>query len=271
MAQTGSAVRLYGPDSLPLDVLNGVAVPAGTAALIPAVVDPTGSIARFIRGDALGRPDTLMGSWLGSTAPTVGIKTTAASIPVTMASDQPAIPVSITTSTTNSLPSYYAVFDRIAPAANKYMATLFNTSATRKAVVQRMWAFNWQFDNVASAGNMDQYVARITVRTAGAAVTIRSNDTTDILSAGIAADTNSTLVTENHVFKRIFMSNDELDLATQRVQDLLAFIGIGLVWERKEGMRGIVLRQNQGLSFRNLTASTNGSCSYIFEFTDEAV
>lgn len=95
MAQTGAAVRLYGPDSKPLDVQNGVAVPAGTSALIPAVVDPTGSLARFIRGDALGRPDTLMGSWLGSQAPTVGQKPMADSLPVTIASNQTSIPVSV--------------------------------------------------------------------------------------------------------------------------------------------------------------------------------
>lgn len=55
---------------------------------MPAVVDPTGSIARYMRGDSVGRPDTLMGSWLGATTPTVGQKTMAASIPVAIASDQ---------------------------------------------------------------------------------------------------------------------------------------------------------------------------------------
>ena len=95
MAQTGSGIRLFGPDGQPLDVANGVAVPAGTNALIPAVVDPTGSIARFIRGDALGRADVLLGSWFGSTAPTVGQKLMVDSIPVTMASDQSPISVSV--------------------------------------------------------------------------------------------------------------------------------------------------------------------------------
>lgn len=43
-----------------------------------------------------GRLDTNTGSWLGSTAPTVGQKTTANSVPVTMASNQPSIPVTFT-------------------------------------------------------------------------------------------------------------------------------------------------------------------------------
>ena len=42
-----------------------------------------------------GRLDTNLGSWLGSTAPTVGSKTSANSVPVVIASDQGAIPVTV--------------------------------------------------------------------------------------------------------------------------------------------------------------------------------
>jgi hypothetical protein len=41
-----------------------------------------------------GRLDTNVGAWLGSTSPTVGQKAMAASVPVALASDQSAIPVS---------------------------------------------------------------------------------------------------------------------------------------------------------------------------------
>jgi hypothetical protein len=54
-----------------------------------------------------GRLDTNTGAWLGSTAPTVGQKNMAASLPVTIASDQSAVPVSGTITanvgTTNGL------------------------------------------------------------------------------------------------------------------------------------------------------------------------
>lgn len=43
-----------------------------------------------------GRLDANVGSWLGSTTPTVGQKVRAQSLPVTLASDQPAIPVTFT-------------------------------------------------------------------------------------------------------------------------------------------------------------------------------
>jgi hypothetical protein len=41
-----------------------------------------------------GRLDANLGAWLGSTAPTVGQKAMASSVPVTLASDQPAVPIS---------------------------------------------------------------------------------------------------------------------------------------------------------------------------------
>jgi len=41
-----------------------------------------------------GRLDTNLGAWLGSTAPTVGSKTSANSVPVVIASDQSAVPIS---------------------------------------------------------------------------------------------------------------------------------------------------------------------------------
>jgi len=48
-----------------------------------------------------GRLDNNIGAWLGSTAPTVGSKTSANSVPVVIASDQGAIPISGTVTATN--------------------------------------------------------------------------------------------------------------------------------------------------------------------------
>lgn len=46
-----------------------------------------------------GRLDENIGAWLGSTAPTVGSKTSANSIPVVFASDQAALPLSANAAT----------------------------------------------------------------------------------------------------------------------------------------------------------------------------
>jgi hypothetical protein len=62
--------------------LRASAVPISTTQLPAALVG--------------GRLDTNTGAWLGSTAPTVGQKTSANSVPVVLASDQPSIPVAVT-------------------------------------------------------------------------------------------------------------------------------------------------------------------------------
>lgn len=167
-----------------------------------------------------------------------------------------------------SLPTFYAVFDRLAPATNKYMATLFNTSATRKVVVTNIWRCNWNL--VAQTGVvLDQYLARITARTAGGAITIFADDTADTLSAGITADTTSTSVTEAHIILRIFTTNEEATIAATNIAASLAVSEDAMsVYQRREGQRGLTLRQNQGLTIRNVTANTTLSVSYIYEFFD---
>jgi hypothetical protein len=168
-------------------------------------------------------------------------------------------------------PSYYAVFDRIVPAANKYMATLFNTSATRKVRIRRVWRFNWQI-TVVTGVLLEQYLARITARTAGTAVTIQADDTADTLSAGISADTNSSAVTEDHIVKRLFATSEEFVVGdVYVVENILALDPTQqLIYAPMLGGRGITLRQNQGITIRNVTSSTVGNVSYCIEFTDEA-
>lgn len=165
-------------------------------------------------------------------------------------------------------PTFYAVYDKIVPAANKYMATLFNTSATRKVIITHIWRLNWQVTGVVGI-LLDQYLARITARTAGGAITIFADDTADTLSAGITADTLSTSVTEAHVISRFFASGEEAALAaTGFPLNLMSLEDTQLVYQRREGQRGLTLRQNQGITVRNVTSNTLGSVSYIFEFFD---
>lgn len=170
----------------------------------------------------------------------------------------------------NTLATFYAVFDRVAPAANKYMATIFNTSASRIARINRIWVYNWQVGAVTGV-LLDQELRRISARTMGVAVTPVAGDSGDTLSAGITADTASTVVTEvtDALYQRIIAYSEEATLAqgyvTGREQDAGA-----LQYERPPWARGIVLRQNEGITIKNITSSTVGSVSYVFEFTDEA-
>lgn len=84
-------------------IASGGSVEAGTAA-DPLRVDPTGTTIQPVSSTQLpaalvgARLDTNNGAWLGSTAPTVGQKTGANSLPVVIASDQTAFTVNIGTS-----------------------------------------------------------------------------------------------------------------------------------------------------------------------------
>lgn len=94
---------------------GGGSVETGTATN-PLRVDPTGattqpvSIAGTVAVSAAqlpaalvgGRLDENVGAWLGSTTPTVGQKLMAASLPMVIASDQTAVPVSGTVTATNA-------------------------------------------------------------------------------------------------------------------------------------------------------------------------
>src|SRR5918992_5020766 len=70
----------------------------------------------------------------------------------------------------NEPATFLAIADRIVPAVNKYILTLFNTSATRKVVIQRAFVYNWQ--TAAQTGVLLEYeFRRITARTAGTTIT----------------------------------------------------------------------------------------------------
>ena len=167
--------------------------------------------------------------------------------------------------------TFYAYFDRIAPAQNKYMACLFNTSTTRKAVIQKViWLTN--AFTVVTAVVHDMYLARITARTAGTAVTIHSRDSADTLSAEITADFNPTSVAEAYIIQRFVGTTEESVIAVTSLPTYLGSLGgPGVVlYARLPNTKGETLRQNQGLAIRTLTASTVGVMSFLIECTDEA-
>lgn len=172
--------------------------------------------------------------------------------------------------------TFTAVFDRIVPGANKYMATVFNTSTTRKVVVKRIWCKNRNVTAVTGV-QLEQEIRGITARTAGTSITPFAHDTTLALSAGITADHASTAVTEatgnRALFERIIHSSEEVLLAelTTSVEGARAVLNDAqcIYWSKGDA-EGITLRQNQGITVKNITSSVVGSVSYAIEFTDEA-
>lgn len=175
--------------------------------------------------------------------------------------------------TTSSEPATFFVrYSNIAPDLNKFMATLFNTSATRKVVMQRIWRYNWRI-TAATGVVLDQALMKISARTIGSTFGILAYDSIDSLSSGIIADTDSTAVTANFTYKLFHAAGEEdtvgaLTTANFMGHELSGNAGC-LIWEKKRGCKGITLRENQGVTIKNLTDSTAGDVSYVFEFTDE--
>jgi hypothetical protein len=168
---------------------------------------------------------------------------------------------------------FFAVYDRVVPATNKYMATLFNTSTTRKVAIVRIYRLNWQQTAVVGV-LLDQEIRFITARTAGTNVTIQQDDTLVSLSAGITADHASTVVTEGtgarSLIRRIYSTNEEAALATSQGLGAAGFTSdSALIYMRRPGGAGLVLRENQGVTIKNITNSSLGSCSYVIEFEEE--
>ena len=179
----------------------------------------------------------------------------------------------VTRAIQQSTPTFWAVYDRVAPATNKYMAVLWNSSATRVVRVRRIWRMDWQVAAVVGV-LLEQELRYITARTGvGTAVTPTPLDSIDTLSAGIDASHAATGVTDGPLLSRLFATSEEVILAA--AGQVLGFSSderYQIVYEESRGStKPITLRQNRGVAIKNITASTIGTVSYIFEFTDEAV
>jgi hypothetical protein len=117
-ATQGAAAGAAGPWSVRLS--DGAAFYDGTK---------TGQLPAALVG---GRLDENVGAWLGSTAPTVGQKTMVDSLPVAIASDQSAIPVTGTVTNNPAQPANSAV---TSVASSAVSVTLLAANANRKGAM----------------------------------------------------------------------------------------------------------------------------------------
>ncbi len=167
-------------------------------------------------------------------------------------------------------PTFGAVFDRIVPAAGKYMATLFNTTSTRLVRVHRIWSFNWQV--AAVTGVLHEHELRyVTARTVGTAITPSPRDSADALTAGITADHATTGVTAGALIRRFFGSSEEVKIGALTLESSLHGLNPNaLIFDAGlPGERPIILRQNRGVTAKMITSTTVGTGSFVFEFSDD--
>lgn len=263
----GNSITVDGP--LTDAQLRATAVPISAAALpLPAGAATEATLATRAAAAQLpaalvgGRLDENIGAWLGSTTPTVGQKTMAASIPVVIASDQ-AIEKA----------AFWSIASGIAPGTNKSMWSIVNAGGSAVIIkIQEIWIRNVQQANI--AGVVDVFeLHRITGHSAGTALTPLSTDTADALNGSVTAITNSTVAGEvTDFFDRWFWSSDEwgpgaLDVESfdSGLQNLTPVYRAGA----SPRMKPPTLRAGEGFTLKQVTASALGTWDIVVKFTQE--
>jgi hypothetical protein len=218
-----------------------------------------------------GRLDSNIGAWLGSTAPTVGQKTMANSVPTTLASDQPAVPV---TQQASEEATFTATSLVTAIGTNKSMLSIYNPTASTKILkLREVYIRNAQTTAVTGVVAQFQLLrwAHTTAPTAGTAITPALHDTNDTLGAGIDVRTGGTLGgTEETVPLDIMrISSDEWGTGTADVESQQQSIANYLPARAKRDavLKPFTIRPGQGIHLKQITASTAGSFDVIFVFT----
>lgn len=214
-----------------------------------------------------GRLDSNLGAWLGSTAPTVGQKTTANSVPVTVASDQPAITI---TQASSQIATFNLVARNVTIGNNKSMVSLLNASGS--TVIIRITAIkilNTQTSAVTGVVS-DFQLFRFTGHTGGTSLTPQVYDTTDSLNGSVTARTGSTISGEaTNPLNRWLKSSDEWGVGALDTEGLDQAIdqAIPLYQQYHTTEKSITLRANEGIHIKHVVNSTAGAFDFIITFT----
>lgn len=166
-----------------------------------------------------------------------------------------------------------AVFDDIALGNGKYVAVLFNTNTSYDVVVERIYV---RHANLTAATGViaELTLRRISAFTTGTAVTpIMDDPETDSVPSGVSADHNSSAVSDvsGGLVQRFHRTGEELILAADTLLLSGSHNGGALVYDRKDGMRGITLSgttaANRGLAVKCETNTTEGTVNIEIEFS----
>lgn len=165
-----------------------------------------------------------------------------------------------------ALPTYYALADAVAFAANKHMISIHNATGTGKMIVlKKMFLINLSLSAVTGVA-LRQDVKRFSaVHTGGTAITATTCDSTNpALPAGVTIKTGATLTDVALLFPIVF-TNDETG-ATQAFPTTALQAGINWLPEGQE-VQEIRLREGEGVTIKNITSTTVGSYAYMLVFT----
>lgn len=165
-----------------------------------------------------------------------------------------------------AMPTYYAVADAVAFAANKHMISLYNAAGSGKLVVlKKLYLINVQLTAVTGVAVRQDFKRFSAVHTGGTAVTPTACDTSNAaLPAGVTVKTGATVTDLSLLFPLAF-SNDEIG-ATQAFPSAQLQAGINWLPEGSE-VQEVRLREGEGVTVKNITSTVVGSFSYMLVFT----
>ncbi len=162
-----------------------------------------------------------------------------------------------------ALPTFYAVADAVALAANKHHISVFNGTADKMVTLRKLFQINNQLTTVTGVA-LRFSAFRSTAQSAGTAIAPVSADLDDTLPVGITVATGATVTNSGLLFPYTTQS-DEISAANTAVANYLTQYG-NLLMESPE-IKELRLRPSQGFTMQQITSSTVGSFSWLMAFT----
>lgn len=244
-----------------LDSSDGIQEISATALPLPAGASTSANQSTIIAS---------LSSIDAGTPNSLGQKTMANSMPVVIASDQTAIPVSMQSS---ELATFSVVARDVAIGNNKSMLSIVNAPGSSVIIkIRELKIVNVQ--NTSLTGIVSNFeFKRITGHTSGTAIVPLSYDTSDSLSSFVTSITGSTVSGEaTKELRKWEWSSDEWnpgptdtesnDHAIQEVSNLL----MGNPY-----CKPITIRAGEGVTLKHTTNSTAGTFNIKMIFTQESV
>lgn len=168
---------------------------------------------------------------------------------------------------TAAMPTYYALADAVAFAANKHHIAIFNQAGSNQVIsIKKIFHINLSLSAVTGvAVRFD--VKKATAVSAGTAITAQSMDSTDSALANVVISTGAT-VTEGALLYPVTTQNDELTAANTAIANYLMQYG-NLALESPE-MKELRLNPGEGFTIKQITSTTVGSFAWLVAFTVES-
>lgn len=168
---------------------------------------------------------------------------------------------------TAAMPTYYALADAVAFAANKQHLSIFNNAGSNQVIAIRK-LFHINLSLAAVTGVAVRFdVKKTTAQSAGTTITANSADSANPALAGVQIATNAT-VTEGAILYPVITQNDETTAANTAVANyLMQFGNLALEGPETQEYR---LRPGEGLTIKQITSTTVGSFAWLMVLTVES-